>query len=122
MDLTHVRAFAEAMRRKDITAMLARMSDDVVLNTPLAAEPVIGKAAIREVVTALFGIVDTFEVLEIMEGPSHASSFFRLRAAGHVLDGMDYWRTNEAGLIDEMSVLWRPLPAANAVADRLRTV
>ena len=119
MDLTNVRAFAAAMQRKDVTAMLARMTDNVVLKTPLAAEPVVGKSAVREVVTALFGVVDTFEVLEIMEGPSHASSFFRLRAAHDVLDGMDYWRTNEAGLIDEMSVLWRPLPAANAVADRL---
>ncbi len=27
------------------------------------------------------------------------------------LDGMDYWRLDEAGLIQEMTVLWRPLPA-----------
>jgi hypothetical protein len=28
---------------------------------------------------------------------------------------MDLWRVNEAGLIQEMTVLWRPLPAINEV-------
>jgi hypothetical protein len=35
------------------------------------------------------------------------------------LDGVDYWRLNEAGLIQEMTVLWRPLPALAAVQETL---
>jgi hypothetical protein len=35
------------------------------------------------------------------------------------LDGVDYWRLNDAGLIKEMTVLWRPLPAVAAVQARL---
>src|SRR5580698_9725559 len=55
MDLTHVNAFTAAMQRKDLEAMLTHMADDIVLKTPLAAEPFNGKAAIRPVVEALLG-------------------------------------------------------------------
>ena len=119
MDLTHVHAFTAAMQRKDLNAMLTHMADDVTLNTPLGPEPVRGKAAIRPVVTALFGVVERFEFQEIMRGPEHVSSFFKLHARSGELDGMDYWSLDAAGLIREMTVLWRPLPAANAVRDKL---
>ncbi|WCS26912.1 nuclear transport factor 2 family protein [Methylobacterium sp. NMS14P] len=119
MDLTHVRAFAAALAAKDRDAMLAQMAEGVVLNTPLAAEPVRGKAAIRPVVDALLAAVDAFEVREILEGPAHAAAFFGATAGPHRLDGMDYWRLDAAGRIAEMTVLWRPLPEAIAVRDRL---
>jgi len=32
---------------------------------------------------------------------------------------MDYWRLDEEGLIREMTVLWRPLPAIVAVQNQL---
>ncbi len=119
MDLTHIHAFTAAMQRKDLDSMLIHMADDVILNTPLVAEPFTGKAAIRSVVGPLLGVVDTFDFHEIMQGPEHVSSFFRVTVGSIELDGMDYWRINEAGLIQEMTVLWRPLPAAAEVQRKL---
>ena len=119
MDLTHIHACTAAMQRKDLEAMLTHMADDVTLNTPLAAEPVKGKAAIRSVVGPLLGVVDSFDFREVMQGPRHVSSFFKVAVGPNELDGMDYWRLDEAGFIQEMTVLWRPLPAAAAVRDRL---
>ena len=114
-DLTHVHAFTAAMRRKDLDAMLAHMTDDVVLRTPLTAEPLAGKAAIRPVVRALLGVVDAFDFREYLEGPEHVASFFTVTVGEAALDGMDYWRLDGAGRIREMTVLWRPLPAIAAV-------
>jgi limonene-1,2-epoxide hydrolase len=119
MNIDHVTAFTAAMQRKDLDAMLGHMAGDVVLNTPLTAEPVRGKEAIREVVGPLLAVVDAFDFREIMQGPEHVSSFFKLTVGTIALDGMDYWRLDRAGLIREMTVLWRPLPAAIAVRDRL---
>jgi hypothetical protein len=119
MDLTHINAFTAAMQRKDLEAMLSHMVEDIVLNTPLVAEPVKGKPAIRQVVGALLGVVDAFDFREIMQGPEHVSSFFKVAVGEVELDGMDYWRLNEAGMITEMTVLWRPLPAAVAVQNKL---
>ena len=99
--------------------MFLHMSEDVVLRTPLVAEPIHGKAAICPVVSALLGVVDRFDFREIMQGPEHVSSFFKVTVGPNELDGMDYWRVNDRGLIEEMTVLWRPLPAAVAVQQLL---
>lgn len=119
MDLTHIRAFTAAMQRKDIDAMFSHMADDITLNTPLVAAPFKGKVAIRPVVEALLGVVDAFDFREIMQGPQHVSAFFGIRVGSNELDGVDYWRLNDAGLIQEMTVLWRPLPAIVAVVEKL---
>ena len=119
MNLTHIHAFTAAMQRKDLEAMLTHMADDITLNTPRGAEPVRGKAAIRTVVGPLLGVVDSFDFREVMQGPQHVSSFFKVTVGPNELDGMDYWRLDDAGLIEEMTVLWRPLPAAMAVQDKL---
>jgi hypothetical protein len=122
MDLTHVNAFTAAMQGKDLEAMLTHMADDITLRTPLAAEPLVGKAAVRPVVAALLGVVDRFDFHEIMRGPAHVSTFFEITVGPLALDGMDYWRLDAAGLIREMTVLWRPLPAVIAVQERLAAV
>jgi ketosteroid isomerase-like protein len=119
MDLTHINAFTAAMARKNLDVMLTHMTDDIVLKTPLLAEPVRGKAGVRPVVEALFTVVDTFDFQEIMEGPQHVASFFKVTSGALELDGVDYWRLNDAGLIKEMTVLWRPLPAIAAVRAKL---
>ena len=76
MNLEHVVAFAAAMQHKDLEAMLSHTTGDVVLNTPLMAEPVLGKEAIREVVGPLLAVVDAFGFREIMQGTEHVSWFF----------------------------------------------
>lgn len=119
MDVTHLKAFTAAMQRKNLDAMFTHMADDVVLRTPLVAEPFQGKAAIRPVLEALFRVVDAFELIEMMQGPEHASQFFRVTVGSDQLEAMDYWRLNDAGLIQEMTVLWRPLPAVAAVQNKL---
>ena len=119
MTLSHIMAFTAAMQKKDLDAMLSHMAEDVVLNTPLIAEPVKGKAAIREIVGPLLDVVSAFDFREIMQGPEHVSSFFKVTVGTVQLDGMDYWLLDGAELIKEMTVLWRPLPAALAVRDIL---
>ncbi len=77
MNLSHIDAFTNAMQCKDLEVMLTHMADDVILKTPLVAEPFIGKAAIRPVVEALLSVVDKFDFLEMMQGPEHVSEFFK---------------------------------------------
>ena len=101
MNLDHVTAFTAAMQQKNLDAMLSHMADNVVLNTPLIAEPIKGKAAIRKIVGPLLDVVDAFDFREIMRGPEHVSSFFEITVGTIKLDGMDYWLLDGAGLIKE---------------------
>lgn len=119
MDLTHVKAFTAAMQQKNLEAMLEHMVDGIVLKTPLAADPFVGKAAIRPVVTALLAVVDGFDFREYLQGPDHVAAFFGVTVGPEQLDGVDFWRLGDDGRIAEMTVLWRPLPAIVAVAAKL---
>jgi ketosteroid isomerase-like protein len=119
MNLDHVNAFTAAMARKDIDAMFSHMADDIVLKTPLAAGAFKGKAAIRPVVEALLAVVDKFEFREILQGPEHVAAFFGITVGTTDLDGVDFWKLSDSGTIQEMTVLWRPLPAIIAVSERL---
>ncbi len=120
MNLTHLHTFLDAMmRRKDLEAMLSHMADDIVLKTPLAIEPLAGKTAIRPVVAALLSVVDRFDLRELMQGPEHVAVCFGITVGLIELDGMDYFRLNEAGLVREMTVFWRPLPSILAVQEKL---
>jgi len=103
------------MTRKNLDAMLTYMADHIILRTTLAAEPLKGKAALRPVVQALLNVVDKFDFREIMQGPRHVSWFFKVTVGSIQLDAMDYWLLNQEGLIQEVTVLWRPLPAIAAV-------
>ena len=47
---------------------------------------------------------------------------FRLTVGPYQLDGVDVWRLDDVGLIREMTVLWRPLPAAVVVEKVLAQV
>jgi SnoaL-like domain len=119
MNIAHIKAFTEAMQRKDLESMLSHMAEDVVLRTPLAPEPLHGKAALRPVVAALLGVVDKFVFRELLQGPEHVSAFFGVTVGEIELDGMDYWALDTAGFIQEMTVLWRPLPAIVAIKNKL---
>jgi hypothetical protein len=119
MNLSHVHAFTAAMQRKDLDSMLSHMTEDVVLRTPLAAQPLHGKAALRPVVATLLRVVDRFVFREFMQGPEHAGAFFGISVGDLELDGVDYWRLDANGFIQEMTVLWRPLPAIVAVTHKL---
>jgi ketosteroid isomerase-like protein len=94
MNLTYVRAFTHAMEQKDMDDMFIHMTEDVVLRTPLVAEPFEGKAVIRPVAEALMSVVDKFDLLELMEGPQHVAKFFRVTIGPYQLDGVDYWLFN----------------------------
>ena len=119
MDLSHVHVFTAALQRKDLDTMLAQMSERIILETPLFAEPVRGKVAIREAVGALLAIVERIQFQEILAGPQSASGFYKVTIGSETLDGMDYWQLDTSGLIEHMRVLWRPLPALVAAQRRL---
>ncbi|HEX3757591.1 MAG TPA: nuclear transport factor 2 family protein [Kofleriaceae bacterium] len=119
MDLSHIHAFTQAMQRKDLQTMLSHMADDIVLRTPLVSDALRGKTELRPVVQALLAVVDRFDFREILQGPHHVAAFFGITVGTIELDGVDYWGINGAGLIQEMTVLWRPLPAVMEVQRKL---
>ncbi|MGH3243229.1 MAG: nuclear transport factor 2 family protein [Spirillospora sp.] len=109
------RAAAEAGDHAAIEALLA---DDVVFTSPVAYRPYPGKAITTAILRAVMRVFsDIHYVREIggADGRDHAL-LFEAKVGDLELTGCDFLRTNDDGLIEDLTVMVRPLSAANALA------
>ena len=96
------------------------VAENAVLNSPVAHRPCHGRGMIaaksppRPACSRLF----VFEK-ELTGGGDHALRF-NATVAGLRIQGCDFAQTREDGLIDEITVMVRPLRAATVFAERMR--
>jgi len=119
MNLDKLHTFLDAMHRKDIQALAPYMTDDVLIRSPIVPEPFRGKTQVQAVLGHLLAVVDTFEVRELLRGDENVAVFLRMRMGDVEIDGVDVTHLDDNGLIDSMTVMWRPLPAVVAVQARI---
>ncbi|TDD28392.1 nuclear transport factor 2 family protein [Actinomadura sp. KC06] len=109
------RAAAEAGDHEAIEALLA---DDVVFTSPVAYKPYPGKAitaAILRAVLRVFSGIRYVREIGGADGRDHAL-LFEAKVGDLELTGCDFLRLNDDGLIEDLTVMVRPLSAANALA------
>jgi hypothetical protein len=111
-------AFRRAVEGSDRDAILAQMSETIVLHSPVKHEPLEGK----EAVGALFKILlRTFEDLRFVG--TYASNdgdeilHFRWRLGDQEVEGVDMMHFDAEGLLEEYTVMVRPLPAVLGLRD-----
>ncbi|MFG2088398.1 MULTISPECIES: nuclear transport factor 2 family protein [unclassified Spirillospora] len=112
------RAAAEAGEHDAIEALL---SDDVVFTSPVVFKPYSGKpvtAAILRAVLRVFTDVRYVREINDVDGRDHAL-LFEARVGDLTISGCDFLRTNDDGLIEDLTVMVRPLSAARALADAM---
>ena len=119
IDTEHLDAYLEAMGRRDVKGTKAHMADDVVIRSPIVPAPFKGKEQVTRVLEALLSTVDAFEPQLLLRDRSDFVAVFTIRLDDHIIDGMDHMHLNDAGLVDSMTVAWRPLPAVVAVQRKL---
>jgi len=115
----HLDAYLEAMGRHDVEGTKAHMADDVVLRSPIVPAPFEGKERVADVLTQLLSTVDAFEPKLLLRDGADFVAVFTIRLGDNVIDGMDHMHLNDAGLVESMTVAWRPLPAVVAVQQKL---
>jgi limonene-1,2-epoxide hydrolase len=115
----HLDDYLGAMARRDVEGTLAHMAENVVLRSPIAPAPIEGKARVANVLTQLLNTVDAFEPKRLLRDEADFVAVFTIRFGDHVIDGMDHMHIDENGLVDSMTVAWRPLPAVVAVQQKL---
>jgi ketosteroid isomerase-like protein len=113
--------FRAAVEAGDQAAIEALLAEDVVFTSPVAFRPYPGKmitAAILRAVLRVFGEVRYVRELASEDGRDHAL-VFETMVAGKALSGCDFLHTNDDGLIDQFTVMVRPLSAANALSEAM---
>jgi hypothetical protein len=116
--------FREAAENKDIAAASELFAPGIIFHSPATFHPFIG----RETVTALLTIVaDTFEDFrytdQLEAGDAHAL-IFRASIDGREIEGIDLIRLDSEGLIEDFTVMLRPisglLPFAQAMGEKVQ--
>jgi hypothetical protein len=115
-------SFRKAVESWDIEAISGLLAPDVAFHSPATFHPFLG----REAVTALLALVaQTFEDFrytdELQSNGAHVL-VFKAAIDGKELEGIDLLRFDEDGLIDDFTVMLRPLsgllPFAQAMGEK----
>jgi ketosteroid isomerase-like protein len=113
-----MRAFREAVEAGDLDAVEALLAEDVVFTSPVVFKPYPGRAITAAILRAVARVFEDFRYERELagdDGRDHAL-VFSARVGGRELTGCDFIHLNEDGLIDELTVMVRPLSGAQALA------
>ncbi|MDX1893097.1 nuclear transport factor 2 family protein [Mycolicibacterium sp. 050158] len=113
--------FRRAVEARDDDAIAALLADDVVFTSPVAFTPYPGKATTAAILRAVLRVFEDFHyVREITDVDGRDSALiFHAVVSGKQVNGCDFLHVNEEGLIDDFTVMVRPLSAAVAVSEAM---
>src|SRR5687767_9884136 len=102
-------SFRAAIEARDLDAVRAALHPDVVFRSPVVYKPYEGRDVVMHLLAAVSRVFEDFRYLDDLPGESSQALIFEARAGGREVNGLDYVRTDDEGLIVEMWVMIRPL-------------
>jgi hypothetical protein len=114
--------FRAAVEAQDLDAAIALLAEDVVFRSPVVFKPYEGREVVASILSAVTRVFEDFRYEREIGAPEardHAL-VFNARVGDRELHGCDFLHTNEDGLIDDFSVMVRPLSAALALAEAMK--
>ncbi|MDQ2637802.1 MAG: nuclear transport factor 2 family protein [Actinomycetota bacterium] len=114
--------FRSAIEAGDLDAALALVHDDVVFKSPVVFTPYEGREALRRILSAVIEVFEDFRyVREIgAEDARDHALVFGARVGGKRLEGCDFIRRDDDGVITELTVMVRPMSAIVELADAMK--
>ena len=111
-------SFRTAVEAGDFASLGELLADDVVFRSPVAFKPYEGRPIVAAILRGVGRVFEDFRyVRELADADGHGSALiFETVVDGVTLHGIDLIRTDDAGLIAELTVMVRPLSASNALA------
>jgi ketosteroid isomerase-like protein len=114
-------SFRDAVDRRDMDAVDALLADDVVLHSPVAHRPYLGKPITSAILRGVAEVLEDFHYVREIQDPNgrdHAL-VFQARLDDLVVTGCDFLQLDGDGRIVDLMVMVRPLKAAEALAERM---
>jgi hypothetical protein len=113
--------FRQAVEARDTAAIEALLAENVVFTSPVAYQPYPGKVLTAAIVRGVARVFEDFHfVREIAgaDGRDHAF-VFQAKVNGRQVHGCDFLHFDDNGLIDDLTVMVRPLSGASALAEAM---
>lgn len=111
-----MQAFRTAVEAWDFEGVGELLADDVVFRSPVAFKPYVGKPVVHAILRAVGRVFTDFRyVEETHDDAGHSVLRFRTTVGDVDVEGADFITATD-GLVRELTVMVRPLSAANALA------
>ena len=113
--------FRVAVEAGDFDALPALFAEDVVFRSPIAHKPYHGRETVGAILHAVSNVFEdlTYEREIGADGAADHALVFNARVGDLQINGCDFLHTRPDGLIDEFTVMLRPLKAVNAFAEKM---
>ncbi|GGO63427.1 nuclear transport factor 2 family protein [Nonomuraea cavernae] len=114
--------FRAAVEARDMAAAVALLADDVVFHSPVVFKPYRGRDTVAPILHAVQRVFEDFRYVREVgadDAPDHAL-VFRARIGEREIEGVDLLHLAEGGSVAELTVMVRPLTAAQAPAEAMR--
>jgi SnoaL-like protein len=111
--------FRAAVEARDLDALTACLAEDVVFNSPVAFKPFQGRDSVGQVLHFAATTFEDFRYVDEVADGDRVALIFRARVGDKQLQGLDLLHTDDDGLIDELTVMVRPLSGAIALAEAM---
>jgi hypothetical protein len=112
-------AFRAAVEARDPDAMDAALHPDVVFHSPAVFKPYEGREATMRLLRHVLEVLEDFRYLDELSGDGSHGLVFAARVGEKTLEGWDYLKLDDDGLITELTVMIRPLSGLIAVAQAM---
>jgi hypothetical protein len=113
--------FRVAVEARDAEAVEALLAEDVVFSSPVVYKPYRGKAMTAAILRGVLRVFEDFTYVREIGDPDardHAL-VFTATVNGREVHGCDFLHVDDEGLIDEFTVMVRPLSGAHALAEAM---
>ena len=114
--------FRDAVESRDLDALAALFTEDIVFRSPVVHAPYQGRAQVKALLQAVGQVFEDLRYTRQIEGPDAADHalVFQARVGDRELEGCDFIHVNRDGLIDELYVMIRPLSGLTAMAEAMK--
>lgn len=113
-------AFKAAVEAGDLEAGFATLAEDITFRSPVVYKPYEGREAVSALLRFVFEVFEDFRYVdEVADGDTHML-LFETRVGDKQVQGIDLLRENADGLIDDFTVMVRPMSGMHALAEAMR--
>ncbi len=114
-------AFRAAVEARDFDALPALFAADVVFRSPIAHKPYRGRDTVAIILRAVSRVFEDLTYVREIGAPGAADHalVFTAKVGDLDINGCDFLHVDEDGLIDEFTVMLRPLRAVTAFAEKM---
>lgn len=119
--------FRDAVLARDMAAVEALLAEDVVFRSPAVFKPYEGRTATMVILRSVLRIAEDFRYTRSFteDGDAGGSGHvlvFEATVDGKAVEGADFLRVGESGLIEDFRVMIRPLSGLNVLVARMGEV